>query len=443
MIENVGIRIKKLRKELNMTQSELAGDEMTKSMLSQIENNVSSPSMKSLEYLAARLNKPVAYFVEEDELPSTQRYTTIGDIKDIEEQLQGISKIIENRNLDEAEKQLKQIKELLDPNNINKSYTDVVFKLGSYLIKEKQYEYGEEYLRQAIETYYNNGMYIEAAKGYVELGRRLYEEFKIDACLKLCDRAIEVCGKAINRDVSFEIELYHYRILMLTMTDDADTLIENTKKALVLSETSGKYYKADELYRLNAAFNYLKGDYEEYDYNINKALQFADFTENKQCLSQIYLLLAFGALDKGEPYKALEYIEKHREYNWDPSYLYYIQKAMAYFFIGDYRTAYENITLVNYPEQILIKLDYLLFWSSKLYEGLILNKLGRYEDAIGAMKLGIEKMSKFEVSVHLAKAYQNLSDVYSEHNDFENAFLTLKKSNELNEIIKKNKNIFY
>ena len=62
MTQKLGDKIKLLRKELNMTQSELAGNEMTKSMLSQIENNSAMPSMKNLQYLAARLGKPVSYF---------------------------------------------------------------------------------------------------------------------------------------------------------------------------------------------------------------------------------------------------------------------------------------------------------------------------------------------------------------------------------------------
>jgi len=63
-----GEKIKALRKELKLTQSQLAGEEMTKSMLSQIENNNAMPSMKNLRYLANQLGKPISYFLDEDTL---------------------------------------------------------------------------------------------------------------------------------------------------------------------------------------------------------------------------------------------------------------------------------------------------------------------------------------------------------------------------------------
>ncbi len=65
MAQSLGEKIKALRKELNMTQTDLAGSEMTKSMLSQIENNLATPSMKNLQYLASKLGKSMAYFLDD------------------------------------------------------------------------------------------------------------------------------------------------------------------------------------------------------------------------------------------------------------------------------------------------------------------------------------------------------------------------------------------
>ncbi len=51
----IGRRIKELRIARQMTQQDLAGDRITRSMLSQIENGLASPSLKTLESLSRAL----------------------------------------------------------------------------------------------------------------------------------------------------------------------------------------------------------------------------------------------------------------------------------------------------------------------------------------------------------------------------------------------------
>lgn len=60
---NIGEKIKELRASKMMTQKELAGDVITRNMLSQIENGSANPSLSTLNYLAERLGVPVGYLV--------------------------------------------------------------------------------------------------------------------------------------------------------------------------------------------------------------------------------------------------------------------------------------------------------------------------------------------------------------------------------------------
>ena len=48
----IGEKIKKIRTAKLMTQSELAGTEITRNMLSQIENGSAQPSMATVLYIA-------------------------------------------------------------------------------------------------------------------------------------------------------------------------------------------------------------------------------------------------------------------------------------------------------------------------------------------------------------------------------------------------------
>jgi len=61
----LGDRIRKIRKQKKLTLEALAGTELTKGMLSLIENNKAKPSMESLVYIAERLGVEVTDLLEE------------------------------------------------------------------------------------------------------------------------------------------------------------------------------------------------------------------------------------------------------------------------------------------------------------------------------------------------------------------------------------------
>ncbi len=67
---SLGEKIRKARLEAGLSQRQLCGEEVTRNMLSQIENGAAQPSMGTLSYFAARLGKTVSYFLEEDAILS-------------------------------------------------------------------------------------------------------------------------------------------------------------------------------------------------------------------------------------------------------------------------------------------------------------------------------------------------------------------------------------
>ena len=63
----LGQKIRRLRVAQQMTQAELAGDQITRNMLSQIENGNAQPSLATILYLADKLDIAPGYFFAEDE----------------------------------------------------------------------------------------------------------------------------------------------------------------------------------------------------------------------------------------------------------------------------------------------------------------------------------------------------------------------------------------
>ena len=66
----LGEKLRQARLEAGLSQRQLCGGEITRNMLSQIENGSASPSMGTLRYLAARLGKSISFFLEEEAVTS-------------------------------------------------------------------------------------------------------------------------------------------------------------------------------------------------------------------------------------------------------------------------------------------------------------------------------------------------------------------------------------
>ena len=59
----IGEKIKMLRTAKLMTQKELAGSEITRNMLSRIENGAAQPSLDTLRYIAKKLNVSAGFLL--------------------------------------------------------------------------------------------------------------------------------------------------------------------------------------------------------------------------------------------------------------------------------------------------------------------------------------------------------------------------------------------
>ena len=63
----LGEKIKLARQAKKITQSQLAGDTVTRNMVSRIETGTANPSLDTIKHLAQRLSVPVAYLLSEDD----------------------------------------------------------------------------------------------------------------------------------------------------------------------------------------------------------------------------------------------------------------------------------------------------------------------------------------------------------------------------------------
>ena len=69
----LGERVRAARRERGMSQAQLAGEELTKGFISQVESGLVRPSVRSLQLIATRLGKSLDYFLGDAPLATEKR----------------------------------------------------------------------------------------------------------------------------------------------------------------------------------------------------------------------------------------------------------------------------------------------------------------------------------------------------------------------------------
>jgi len=71
----LGERVRAARHDAGLSQAQLAGDELTKGFISQIESGLVRPSIRSLQHIASTLGRPLDYFIADEPLAAIKRVT--------------------------------------------------------------------------------------------------------------------------------------------------------------------------------------------------------------------------------------------------------------------------------------------------------------------------------------------------------------------------------
>ena len=146
-ILSLGEKIKKLRKEKNMTLKELAGDRITAAQISHIERDKSHTSYELLEYLSERLDVSIDYLLETKEMQS----------KKITDNLILQSEIYIKRDaLDEAEKEIHEIIEICEEYGLSENYGKCNYLLGDIYLKRKDGATANFYFEKALFYFIKN-----------------------------------------------------------------------------------------------------------------------------------------------------------------------------------------------------------------------------------------------------------------------------------------------
>ncbi|MGN4423570.1 helix-turn-helix domain-containing protein [Bacillus cereus group sp. MYBK30-1] len=369
----LGEKIKTLRKEKKLTQTELAGSELTKSMLSQIENGKATPSMKTLQYIAEKLGCETSFLLEDDDV-------------EIVELIQQMEQLIKANKCDEVYETLLPIVQKELPLTLNTARLYKQFVTAAAIMKDYNIEY---YVEKATSIFEKYTLYRDSTETKLKLSYTIFTRKKYAECLQLiASIRNDYEEKHLEMDLIIHIELYLYEAIILLACGDYAKCEKNILEALAFSKKHQVYYKTDEFYRILSYQKIITADKEQYLHYIKKSEQFAIFTEDTLSAAIIDILKAYYYNTITNEYTlALEHLEQFREKLKDePIFqddgLYYLEKGKALYGLKQYEEALKTLQRAIMPDYMNHPLDQAWLTTAGSYRALCYVKLNDKKSAL-------------------------------------------------------------
>ena len=144
----LGERVRARRKELGLTQAQLAGSELTKGFISLVEIGRARPSIETMVLLARRLEKPISYFLEEHSTSSRKLLQAI---------LAAAWASLKRREFTEAAEMFNQALGIAKHRNDGAAEAECSIGLGSALAGLRQFDLSRQNVLRGRELAAANG----------------------------------------------------------------------------------------------------------------------------------------------------------------------------------------------------------------------------------------------------------------------------------------------
>jgi len=356
-VDSLGARIRKLRKERKLTLEALAGDRLTKGMLSQIENEKAKPSMDSLDYIADRLGVKASELLEE---------VTPASIRQLLEQVEILFAEVKWGDIVRHQEIVDLIKPSVE--SLPDSY-----EAGRllYIYAVTQYEAGvtswESTLLQARTVFKEINLLTHWFKTYILQISILAEKRNYDlayACILQAQEIVEQEDYQLDSREALSMT-YYTSIFQLAIGEheEGKKLINET---ITNAHKNQLFYQIDDMYRIGSYCAMIDHDFEQAEHMFMKLEQYQAFAERVQVDAFIFILRAHYYNNYKLNYeKALIEIERYYELIHedleilDPNY-YYAEKGKSLYLLGRYeeaKAAFEHFTkiptFISHPYDIL------------------------------------------------------------------------------------------
>lgn len=299
-ILSLGEKIKKLRKEKNMTLKELAGDRITAAQISHIERDKSHTSYDLLEYLSEKLGVSVEYLLENKEIQSKKLTDNL---------ILKIEIYINTDKLYEAEETINKTLEICKKYDLIENYGRCSFLLANIRLKQGQFDSSVVNFEKALYFFIRKNDTISIFNCYLNIGKVYMKQKLYSVAITHFKFAEEIIGENEFEDFNAYKDLYSNMALCFIKINKPDKSLYYVEKVNELdckngveSEVEILVLKANNLFKL--------GKLEESMVLFRKALKLLDSDNNKNILADVYLNISDVYSYTGNVDKVIEYSKK-------------------------------------------------------------------------------------------------------------------------------------
>ncbi|MFE8698651.1 helix-turn-helix domain-containing protein [Cytobacillus sp. FJAT-53684] len=361
----LGERIRKLRKQKKMTLEALAGEALTKGMLSLIENNKANPSMESLTYIAQQLGVEVTDLLEE---VSSQ-------------ELRGV--------LEKAEKIFNQ-----DSEEVNDKYTQLIA-----LIEPYAGSLANGYESARLLDIYSRSLYIKKKDGWHKLldkAAQMYDQMNLtsrrsslgifrskvkfiahDYAESLDIHLSERCKIEATHayiDPMTRLSLDYHEAALYFAVGDTESATRVMNDAITFSKENRIFYLIDDLYRLAAGYAMMSKDIVKKAYYTQKLKQYEEFADdiNSKWFCELIHIDSLIS-DEHEYAKAIEWIDQvllneEKPVDYQPYFL--LERGRALYGLGQFSEALHYLSQIRIPSILHHPFDLSIFYIADSYMAL-------------------------------------------------------------------------
>ena len=390
-MDTLGNRIRALRKQKKMTLAALAGDHITKGMLSLIENDKANPSMETLQYIAEQLKVDVGSLLEEV------------SIVELRKTLEKVEEIYNANTRFEDGPRLKII-------NLIKPFIEelpVCYESGKLLfyytvaLSDLKLDNWEQSLERGLAMFKEMNMMNEWLK-MENLRFAIY--FNEDNYEQALNVGLATEEEAKNKQYMIApitiLDLLYYIAVTYLGINERQKGMDYLQKGLQLSKKNRLFYKIDDFYRVACYQAIIDGDDEARTYYFNKLEQYATFAEDDLSYAYMFLIQIHYYNSFAHDYEKAanlleQYVELEIENNAN-TYFHLVEKGKNLYYLSHIDEALQVLEkLKEVPHYLHHPYDLSMLAELYSYKALCYEQKGYLSKALEEAKKGVDFIEPF------------------------------------------------
>ncbi|MEO4052672.1 helix-turn-helix transcriptional regulator [Solibacillus sp. CAU 1738] len=413
-MNELGVTIKKYRKEKKMTLAELAGNRLTKGMLSLIENGKAQPSMDSLHYIAERLQVDVAQLMNDGQNEQLREL-----LVEMEQQIDGMRYYYSESEQDKImQKMVVEIEPYIDQLQGNTFEEVRLLDIYTRVSMHLQKSFNVQQWYDIIAQYEKLHVYSWVLRTYTYLALKMFgQKDYLGALAYLKDAEKKMQDYIFLIDDMMKLDLYYNLTIMHAAVFQKEEAKKYIDLALDISKTKKLYYRLDDFYRFLFIWAVEEEDQEKCAYYLRKLKLHAEYSEEEMAQSfAAYVEIHYATMIEKDYEKAetlyqelIQLKSLHPDLKKSP--MLDSERAYAFWCRGMYEECIEVVKDLVLPEYQNHPIDLSILYKGFAIRALCYKELGDIEAAKRDILYAVDGVKEFKQTIYtdfIQQAYDSI-----------------------------------